>query len=316
VLPETSSRMTAVLQRLIADGKISTDSQIYFVDDGSRDSTWQCIKQLARENGHISGIKLSRNRGHQNALIAGLFHAEGDALISIDADLQDDINAISAMVDKFVAGSEVVYGVRKRRDTDRAFKRVTAIAFYRLLSALGAESLPNHADYRLMSRRAIECLKQFREINLYLRGMIPLIGFGSDIVYYERVSRFAGESKYPLNKMIGLALDAITSFSVVPLRLIALAGFAVFFVSMLVTIWVLWAKFFTDQTVPGWASIVLPMYFLGGIQIFCLGVIGEYLGKLYSEIKSRPRFFIEEAVSGSSTANDPSLAKTIVTSIA
>ena len=296
VLPETSRRMTALIDRLAASGKITRESKIYFVDDGSKDGTWELIEQLISENPYVAGIKLSRNRGHQNALIAGLFTAEGDALVSIDADLQDDINAIETMVDRFLAGADVVYGVRKRRETDTAFKRLTAESFYKLIAALGAESVYNHADYRLMSRRSVECLKQYAEVNLFLRGIVPLIGFPSEIVYYDRTNRFAGESKYPLKKMIALALDAITSFSVVPLRLITLAGFVIFLGSMLVTLWALWVRLFTDEAVPGWTSVVLPMYFLGGIQIFCTGMLGEYLGKTYAEVKSRPRYVIERVI--------------------
>ena len=296
VIPETSRRITALLDRLISLNKIADDSKIFFVDDGSKDNTWPLIEKFALENHHIAGIKLSRNRGHQNALVAGLFTADVDVLISIDADLQDDVNAIEKMVDKYLEGAEIVYGVRKRRAVDSAFKRLTAEGFYRLIAALGAESVFNHADYRLMSRRAVECLKQYTEVNLFLRGIVPLIGFKSEIIYYDRIDRFAGKSKYPLKKMVALALDAITSFSVVPLRLITFAGFAIFAGSMLVTLWAIWVRFFTSDAVPGWTSIVLPMYFLGGIQVFCLGVIGEYIGKTYSEVKSRPRFFIEKTV--------------------
>jgi glycosyltransferase involved in cell wall biosynthesis len=296
VLPETSKRMCALLDRLVTTGKVSPESRIYFVDDGSNDRTWPLIEQLAKGTHYIAGIKLSRNRGHQNALIAGLFTADGDALVSIDADLQDDINAIEEMVDRFLVGIEIVYGVRKRRDSDSAFKRVTAEGFYRLVAVLGSESIYNHADYRLMSRRAIECLKQYREVNLFLRGIVPLIGFRSEIVYYDRAKRHAGESKYPLKKMIVLALDAITSFSIVPLRLITLTGFAIFMGSMLVILWALWVRFFTDDALPGWTSIVLPMYFLGGIQVFSIGILGEYLGKTYVEVKSRPRYVIEKVL--------------------
>ena len=296
VLPETARRMTELLERLVSKGTISSDSKIVFVDDGSSDRTWALIEQLALKNVHVSGIKLSRNRGHQNALIAGLSTAEGDALVSIDADLQDDANAIEAMVDEFLAGADVVYGVRKQRTTDTLFKRLSAQMFYRLLRWLGAHSLYNHADYRLLSRRALEALEQYREVNLYLRGIIPLIGFKSAIVYYDRADRFAGESKYPLPKMIGLALDAITSFSVVPLRMITFTGFVVFLGSIGVTLWVLWTRFFTDRAVPGWTSIVLPMYFLGGVQIFCIGMLGEYLGKTYAEVKARPRYVIEKVL--------------------
>ncbi len=294
VLPETCKRVIALLDHLVAAGKIADSSQMLFVDDGSRDRTWALIKEYAASHPRITGIKLSRNRGHQNALIAGLFTAEGDALVTVDADLQDDLAAIEAMVDRFLAGADVVYGVRKHRETDKRFKRLTASLFYKLMAALGAESIDNHADYRLMSRRAIECLKQYNETNLFLRGIVPLIGFKSEIVTYNRSPRLAGESKYPLRKMVALALDGITSFSVIPLRIITLIGFVVFLVSMGLTAWVLWARFITHRVLPGWASIVLPMYFLGGIQLFCIGMLGEYLGKIYAEVKSRPRYFVEE----------------------
>lgn len=294
VLPETCRRMVALLGELVAAGKISPASRIYFVDDGSRDRTWQIIESFALRNLPVVGIKLSRNRGHQNALLAGLFTAEGDMIVSIDADLQDDIDAVRAMVDKYLDGCEVVYGVRKRRETDSFFKRFSAESFYRLLGFLGAHTIFNHADYRLLSRRAIEALKDFREVNLFLRGIIPLIGFDSAVVYYDRNPRFAGESKYPLRKMIALALNAVTSFSVVPLRFITLIGFVVFFLTACMTVFILWIRFFTDMAIPGWASTLLPIYMLGGIQILCLGIIGEYLGKLYAESKARPRYLIEE----------------------
>jgi polyisoprenyl-phosphate glycosyltransferase len=297
VLPETFRRISALMERLAAAGKISPEGQMYLVDDGSKDGTWALIAELAATHPSVVGIKLSRNRGHQNALIAGLFTAGGDALVSIDADLQDDVDAIEEMVDRYCTGAEVVYGIRKRRATDTALKRFTAECFYKLMSALGAESIHNHADYRLMSRRAIDCLKQYSEVNLYLRGIVPLLGFKSETVYYDRSSRFAGESKYPLRKMLALALEAVTSFSVVPLRLITITGFVIFLASMAVTLWALWVRLFTDKAVPGWTSIVLPMYFLGGIQILSIGVLGEYLGKTYAEVKARPRFFIETIVS-------------------
>jgi glycosyltransferase involved in cell wall biosynthesis len=296
VLPETCSRMTALLARLVDAGKISRESRIYFVDDGSRDRTWSVIQSFVEEHRPVVGIKLTRNRGHQNALFAGLFSAEGDVIVSIDADLQDDINAIEEMLDHFHDGCDVVYGVRKRRDTDTFFKRFTAEGFYRVIALLGAQTVTNHADYRLLSRRAIDALKEFREVNLFLRGIVPLIGYRSAIVYYDRQARFAGESKYPLGKMIGLALDAVTSFSVVPLRFITLLGGLVFLLTVAMSGYVLWIRFLTDIAVPGWASTVLPVYFLGGVQILCLGVIGEYLGKLYAESKARPRYLIEEIV--------------------
>jgi glycosyltransferase involved in cell wall biosynthesis len=294
VLSETCRRMIELLGELIKAGKISDDSTIYFVDDGSRDRTWSLIEQFVKDDAHVAGIKLSRNRGHQNALMAGLFTAGGDAIISIDADLQDDINAIGEMVDRYLAGVDIVYGVRRSRDIDSRFKRGTANFFYALMKLFGAESISNHADYRLMSRRAVESLKNYREVNLYLRGIVPLLGFRSEIVYYDRSRRLAGESKYPLRKMIGLALEAITSFSVVPLRLITFIGFLVFIGAVLVSLWVLWVRFFSDKAAPGWTSVVLPMYLLGGVQIFCIGIIGEYLGKIYTEVKARPRYLIEK----------------------
>lgn len=294
VLRETCSRMTALLNRLVEAGKISRDSRIYFVDDGSRDRTWELVQSFVRQNQPVVGIKLSRNLGHQNALLAGLHTAEGDVVVSIDADLQDDINAIEKMLDHYREGCDVVYGVRKRRETDTFFKRFTAETFYRLIAFLGAKTVSNHADYRLLSRRALDALKEFREVNLYLRGIVPLIGYRSAIVHYDRQARFAGESKYPLRRMVGLALDAVTSFSVVPLRIITLTGLLVFLFTVVMSVYVLWIRFFTDMAVPGWTSTVLPVYFLGGVQIMCLGVIGEYLGKLYAESKARPRFLIED----------------------
>ena len=296
VLPETARRLLALHSDLVSSELIETESKIFFVDDGSKDRTWQIIEELSRQHRNIAGIKLARNCGHQHALLAGLYTAEGDALVSIDADLQDDISIIERMVEDFHNGVHVVYGVRKQRDSDTVLKRVTAQTFYRLMKLLGAQSIYNHADYRLMSRRAIEELKQFKEVNLFLRGIIPLIGFRTSIAYYGRMDRFAGKSKYPFRKMVGLALDAITSFSVVPLRMITLAGFLVFLSTIFITIWALYIRLFTTHAVPGWASTVLPIYFISGIQILCIGVIGEYLGKIYSEVKERPRYVIEDMV--------------------
>jgi len=296
VLPETAERLLALRQLLIKRGAIEDTSRICFVDDGSKDGTWNLIEELANRKDGISGIKLSKNRGHQNALMAGLFTMDGDALVSIDADLQDDINVIEKMVAEFHNGVDIVYGVRKRRETDSFFKRISAELFYKFLSLLGAESINNHADYRLMSRRAIESLKGFREVNLYLRGIIPLLGFRSAVVHYDRLERFAGTSKYPLKKMIALALDGVTSFSVSPLRFIMFIGFTVFLGTVFVMIWIVWTRFFSDRAVPGWASTVLPMFFLGGVQILCIGVIGEYLGKIYGEVKGRPRYIIEKVI--------------------
>lgn len=296
VLPETARRLSDVLLGLMKEGRIASTSKVIFVDDGSRDRTWQLIEDLARDNAHLAGIKLSRNRGHQNALLAGLFTAEADAVVSVDADLQDDINVISEMLTLHSQGIDVVYGVRRDRSKDSMFKRGTANGFYRLIRALGADSVPNHADFRLMSRRSIEALKQFREVNLFLRGLVPLVGFKSSVVYYSRSERFAGVSKYPLRKMLALALDAVTSFTVVPLRIITLAGFFVFALSALMVVWALVVRVFTDQAVPGWASTILPIYLLGGIQILCIGILGEYLGKIYQEAKARPRYIIEKTV--------------------
>ena len=296
VLPETARRLDDLVARMVAKGLVSSASRVYFVDDGSRDRTWSIVEELNTANSRFAGIKLSRNRGHQNALVAGLFTASGDVVVSVDADLQDDINVIEQMVEEFRQGSDVVYGVRRQRATDTFFKRITAETFYGLMRRLGAETVFNHADFRLMSRRAIEALKEFGEVNLFLRGIVPLIGFRSCMVYYDRTERFAGESKYPLRKMIEFALDAITSFSVVPLRIITAIGFIVFGGTLFASFWILWIRFVTGDAVPGWASTVLPMLFLGGIQILCLGVMGEYLGKIYAETKARPRYFIERVV--------------------
>jgi len=293
VLGETAGRLLSLIARLGVAGKISVDSNIWFVDDGSRDRTWQLIEELCLANVSVRGVKLSRNRGHQNALVAGLFSADGDAVVSIDADLQDDIEVIEQMVDLHREGVEIVYGVRRRRDSDTLLKRGTARLFYALMHMLGAESIYNHADFRLMGRRAIEALRHFQEVNLFLRSIVPLLGFRSDIVRYDRRERFAGESKYPLKRMIGFAWEGITSFSVVPLRVITCTGFAVFALTIALTAWVLWVRIFTDRAVPGWASTVLPLYFVGGIQLLCLGIMGEYLGKVYSEVKARPRYLIE-----------------------
>ena len=296
VLPETALRLTELLQRMMTEGHVAAGSQIVFVDDGSRDRTWQMIEELASTDARVGGIKLSRNRGHQNALLAGLYTCDADVLLSVDADLQDDIQVIPEMVKAHARGAQIVYGVRNDRSSDGFFKRASAQGFYRIINALGAESIYNHADFRLMSRRAIEALKSFREVNLFLRGMVPLIGFKSAIVYYSRSERFAGESKYPLRKMIALALDAVTSFSIAPLRFITGIGFLVFLLSIGMGVWTLWVKLFTTHAVPGWASTMLPIYFLGGIQILCIGVLGEYLGKVYQETKGRPRYIIEKHV--------------------
>ena len=294
VLPETGRRLLEVLDALQSAGTIADDSKIYFVDDGSRDQTWAVIADMANRDPRVVGMKLSRNRGHQTALLAGLLTAEGDALISIDADLQDDISLIGQMVEAHAKGYDIVYAVRRERTADTAFKRTTAQVYYKFLRGLGVDVVYNHADYRLLSRRVVECLRQFGEINLFLRGLMPLIGFNATTLYYDRASRFAGESKYPLRKMLLLALDGVTSFSAVPLRIISMLGGTVCLLSLGLTLWVLWVRLCTDRAVPGWASSVLPMYFLGGVQILSIGVLGEYTAKMYMEVKRRPRYFISD----------------------
>ncbi len=296
VLSETAKRLLVLLQDLQARMKVSAQSQVYFVDDGSRDQTWGIIESLGQEHESVRGIKLSRNRGHQNALVAGLFTAEGDAVVSIDADLQDDITVIEQMVDGYREGFEVVYGVRNNRDSDSLFKRLTAEGYYRLLRAMGVEAVANHADYRLLSRRALEALREYREINLFLRGIVPLLGFKSTCVYYARGERFAGNSKYPVHKMLALALEGITSFSAFPLRLITIIGFVLFGISVVLGLWVLGVRLLTEHAVPGWASTVLPVYFMGGVQLLCTGVIGEYLAKIYMEVKGRPRYSVDKII--------------------
>lgn len=296
VLAETSRRLCAVLARLRATGKAGPASRVYFVDDGSRDRTWALIESFVASGEPVAGIRLSRNRGHQNALLAGLLAAPGDALVSVDADLQDDVEKIEDMVDRHAAGCDIVFGVRRQRDSDTAFKRVTARAFYRLMALMGSDAVRDHADYRLMSRRAIEGLRAYGEVNLYLRGIVPLLGFRTAVVEYARAERHAGESKYPLRKMLALAVEAITSFSVVPLRLVTLFGLVVSSSSAAVILWALWTVFIAERAIPGWASTVLPIYFLGGVQMLSLGVIGEYVGKIYLESKARPRYHVEQAI--------------------
>ncbi len=270
--------------------------EIILVDDGSTDSTWSIIKILKTTNASIRGIKLAKNAGHQNALLAGLFSIEGDAAISIDADMQDDINVIEKMLLLYKDGCEIVYGVRKKRDTDTFFKRFSAEAFYKLISFMGAKIVYNHADYRLMGKKSIEHLKQFKEVNLFLRGIVPLIGYKTEIVYYDRVERFAGISKYPLKKMLSFAWEGITSFSIVPLRLISLIGVIIFFFSLGASFWILCIRFFSNDAVPGWASTALPIYFIGSIQLLSIGILGEYIGKIYYEVKQRPRYIIETTI--------------------
>jgi glycosyltransferase involved in cell wall biosynthesis len=301
-LPETHRQLSALTSALRRSGQISLHSKIYYVDDGSRDRTWALIAALAEADESVVGIRLSRNYGHQSALLAGLFSATGDAVISVDADLQDDISVIPEMIENYCSGREIVFGVRRARSTDTVFKRNSALLYYGLLKKLGVGIIPNHADYRLMGRRAIAALQQYTEVNLFLRGIVPLIGFSSICVYYDRKERLAGESKYDLPKMLRLALDGITSFSAVPLRLVSLLGMAVFLASLGMAGWVLWIRLLTSRAVPGWASSVIPIYFLGGIQLLSLGVIGEYLAKGYVETKRRPRYLISETASSATTA--------------
>ncbi|WP_262397625.1 glycosyltransferase family 2 protein [Zongyangia hominis] len=294
VLHETAKRLTAKLQDLISRQKIASDSRMLFVNDGSRDATWEIIEELCQDNGLVCGIKLSRNRGHQNALLAGLMTAKElcDCAISMDADLQDDIEAVDKFLEQYAAGCDVVYGVRSKRDTDTFFKRNSARGFYKFMKALGVDIVEDHADYRLLSRRALEGLSEFDEVNLFLRGIVPLIGFKSGTVTYERHERFAGESKYPLKKMLAFAFDGITSFSVKPIRLITTLGFVIFFVSILVLLYSL-IVWLLGKTVTGWTTLAASIWLIGGIQLLCLGVIGEYIGKIYGEVKHRPRFIIE-----------------------
>ena len=305
VLPETAKRLRAKLEQLMAEGKISPDSRVMFVNDGSRDRTWDIISRLHGDCPLFCGVDLTRNRGHQNALLAGLMTAKdrADAVISMDADLQDDIDAVDAMIDKYLEGVDVVYGVRSSRKTDTFFKRFTAEGFYRVMNALGAETVFNHADYRLMSRRALEGLAEFKEVNLFLRGIVPMIGYRTDTVEYERGERFAGESKYPLKKMLAFAVEGITSLSVKPLKMITGLGFLIFLVSLVMIVWNLirWA---TGNTVTGWASLACSLWAIGGLILLALGIIGEYIGKIYLECKARPRFRIREVLEDSDETVD------------
>ena len=297
VLYETSARLKTKMEQLISENKISKDSRVAFVDDGSKDKTWNIIEELKESNELFAGIKLSRNRGHQNTLLAGLMTVKDhcDAAISLDADLQDDINVIDKFIDKFIDGCDVVYGVRSDRKTDTVFKRTTAQGFYKVMKFLGVDIVYNHADYRLMSKRALEALGEFEEVNLFLRGIVPLIGYKSDVVLYERNERFAGESKYPLKKMLSFAFEGITSFSVKPIRLVLNIGILMFTTSLLFLLYFI-ALWLFGKTVEGWATIVVSIWMLGGVQLLCLGVIGEYIGKIYIETKKRPKFIIDKFI--------------------
>lgn len=295
VLPVTKPLFEQKLQSLIDDGRVSTSSTLLFVDDGSRDTTWQMIEDFSRGNPHIRGLRQSRNRGHQSTVLAGLLESmdDYDVTISIDCDGQDDLNAMDEMLAQYADGAEIVYGVRKDRATDSFFKRFTAESFYRILATMGVEVVFNHADYRLISSRVLKEFANFKEVNLFLRGLIPLVGFKSTSVYYVRHERMAGESHYPLAKMLGLAMDGITSLSVKPIRMITAAGIAVSVLSFFFILWIV-GTFFWGTTVPGWASTTAASVFLGGLQLLSLGIIGEYVGKIYMESKERPRYIISE----------------------
>ena len=295
VLHKTTKQLKEKISKLIKTNKISDKSKVMYVNDGSKDKTWEIIKEINENESYFTGITLSRNRGHQNALLAGLMTAKeyADVVISMDADLQDDINAIDEMIEKYNEGCDIVYGVRSARKKDTWFKRFTAESFYKFMKVLGVDVVYNHADYRLTSKRVLENMKDFEEVNLFLRGIFPLIGYRSDIVYYERKERFAGESKYPLKKMLNFAWDGITSFSVKPLRLICTCGFVILLISIFIMFYSLVRKIL-GNTVDGWTFLSISIWFIGGIQMICIGIIGEYIGKVYNEVKRRPRFIISE----------------------
>jgi len=292
-LPETAKRLKAKMQGYLKAGKISPASRVLFVNDGSTDRTWDVIRELHESDPLFAGVNLSRNRGHQNALLAGLVTAanEADVMVSMDADLQDDIDAMDEMLERYAEGYDVVYGVRRKRDTDTAFKRITAEGFYHVMQALGVDVVFNHADYRLMSKRAVLALEQFTEVNLFLRGIVPQVGFRWTTVEYDRSARIAGESKYPLKKMLAFAADGITSFSVKPIRLVLWTGALVFLVSIIMLLWTLVTKFM-GHAETGWSALMCSIWMLGGVQLLAVGIIGEYIGKVYSETKRRPRFII------------------------
>lgn len=296
VLPETTKRLNDKMERMCREGLIDDGrSKVLYVNDGSKDRTWELIQQIHRENPRFTGISLAHNMGHQNALLAGLMTAKdyADAVISMDADLQDDVEVLDEMIKKYMDGNDVVYGVRSSRKKDTFFKRFSAESFYRVMSAMGVKTVFNHADYRLTSKRVLESLKDFREVNLFLRGIFPLIGYTSDVVLYERNERFAGESKYPFKKMLAFAWDGITSFTVKPLKAISVIGILISFISLIFLLQFLLTKLL-GYTVQGWTSVICSIWLVGGLQLFCLGIIGEYIGKIYGEVKQRPRYIIEE----------------------
>ena len=304
VLSETTKRLKEKMEKLIKEKKISKNSKVMYVNDGSKDKTWDLIKEINSKEKLFTGISLSRNKGHQNALLAGLLTAKeySDIVISMDADLQDDINAMDEMIDKYYSGSEIVYGVRSSRKKDSFFKRVTAQGFYKFMKMMGVDVVYNHADYRLTSKKVLDNFSDFTEVNLFLRGMFPLVGYSSSVVYYERNERFAGKSKYPLKKMLNFAWDGITSFSVKPIRMVLSFGIIIFFVSIFMLIYSLIVKLL-GQTVDGWTFIVCSIWLVSGIQMLSIGIIGEYVGKIYSETKRRPRYFIAENLEESTNEN-------------
>lgn len=295
VLPETEKRLTAKLGKMIENGLISDKSRMVFVDDGSKDKTWSMISEMYEKNPYVMGIKSSKNRGHQNTLLEGLMTVKDDCdmVVSMDADLQDDIEVLDQFVEKYYRGCDIVYGVRSARKTDTWFKRTTAQGFYKVMEAMGVNIVYNHADYRLMSKRAIQELENFKEVNLFLRGIVPMIGFKTDIVEYERSERFAGESKYPLKKMVSFALDGITSLSIKPIRFITSLGFLLFVISIILLIYYV-VGYFMGKTIQGWATLVVSIWGIGGLELLAIGIIGEYIGKIYMETKERPRYIVEE----------------------
>ncbi len=297
VLPETAKQLSGLFQTMTEEKRISPESKILFVNDGSRDKTWDIICQLKEQNSMFQGIKLAKNAGHQNALLAGLMTAKEycDCAISIDADLQDDIFAIPKFIEKFDQGNQIVYGVRSKRETDTFFKKHTALLFYRLMKIMGVNIIYNHADYRLMSKRALDELSNFKETNLFLRGLVPLLGFESCEVYYERNERFAGESKYPFKKMLSFAMDGITSFSITPIRMISTVGGIFALMGVIYAIYGIVTKIMGNTT-DGWASIIVSIWIIGGVQLLALGLIGEYIGKIYKEVKQRPKYIIEKYI--------------------
>jgi glycosyltransferase involved in cell wall biosynthesis len=295
VIIETNNQLQIVVNKLINENKVTAESSILYIDDGSKDNTWNLINSLRKDFDNVKGLKLSKNVGHQNALLAGLLTAKtnNDIIVSIDADLQDDVNVIFQMIEEYYKGNEIVYGARNSRNFDSFFKKHTAILFYKLMYFLGAETIYNHADYRLMSKKSLDELSNFNERNLFLRGMIPLLGFSSTTVFYDRQSRFAGESKYPFIKMMNFALNGITSMSVKPLRLIFLLGIIIFFITIGMFVYIL-SSYFTGNAIAGWSSLILSVWFLGSLILISIGVLGEYIGKIYNETKDRPRYIIEK----------------------